>query len=102
MRNGSLRIAGATAAIAIALALTGCTSATPAATPSPTASRAIDTTLTVRPPATITAETAQTETVRLADAMQKLIDPTIVLNTDNHAQLVDKTTTAGSYYAVLR
>ncbi|MCU1414631.1 MAG: hypothetical protein JWN80_1971 [Microbacteriaceae bacterium] len=89
-------------ALAAVLLLAGC-SATPAASPSPTATAKLDKQLIAVMPSTLDATTAQTETVRLANAIQALIPTDLVLHTDDHSQLVAKTDgSGGSYYAVLR
>ncbi|MES2171588.1 MAG: hypothetical protein V4479_12850 [Actinomycetota bacterium] len=89
------------AALILVLALAGCTAA-PAATPGPTVTAKLDKQLIAVMPATLDATTAQTETVRLADAIQALIPADLVLHTDDHSQLVARTDGPGHYYAVLR
>ncbi len=86
----------------LALFLAGCTAAGPASTPSPSATAKLDTQLIAVMPGTLDAPTAQTETVRLADAIQALIPTDLVLHVDDHSQLVAKTGGTGHYYAVLR
>jgi hypothetical protein len=87
--------------LVLVLALAGC-AATSTPTPSGTATAKLDTQLVAVMPATLDATTAQTETVRLADAIQSLIPTDLVLHTDDHSQLVAKTDGSGHYYAVLR
>jgi hypothetical protein len=88
--------------VGLSLVLSGCT-ATPAPKPTPSATAApVDTALKAKPPATLTAASAATETKRLADAMQALIDPSLVVHSDDTAQLVPATTGAGSYYGDIR
>ena len=92
-------------AVAAALLLSGCSAATAKPTPTPTTSVTagpVDAALIVRHPATLDAESAQTETVRLADAMQALLPSDVVQHTEDVSQLVAKTTGTGHYYAVLR
>jgi ABC-type dipeptide/oligopeptide/nickel transport system permease subunit len=89
--------------LAVALLLAGCTAAAP--TPTPTSSTPkfpVDKQLIAVMPSPLDADTAATETVRLADAMQAILPKDVVLGTDNHAQLVAKATGVGHYYAVLR
>jgi hypothetical protein len=88
-------------ALALALALAGC-SATPAANPSPTVTAKLDKQLIAVMPSTFDATTAQTETVRLANAIQALIPTDLVQHVDDTSQLVARTSTTGHYYAVLR
>jgi hypothetical protein len=53
-------------------------------------------------PATLTADTAKTETVRIADAIETIVGPSKIVHVDDHSQLVAATKTTGSYYGVLR
>lgn len=99
-------------ALVSGLLLSGCTgdSDTPAsggdsggagtsATPLPTVE---DSPLMAERPDDFTADTAATETVRVADEIQALIDPSTILNVDDHPELVDSEDGAGQYYGVLR
>jgi hypothetical protein len=90
--------------LVIAVSLCGCvagSSTPPKSTPTPTATSALNTLLPVLP-SKLTAATAKSETVRVADGIDALVANTDILYVDNHAQLVPKTKTAGSYYGVLR
>lgn len=69
------------------------------ATPLPTVE---DSPLMAERPAEFTAETAATETVRVADEIQALIDPSTILNVDDHPELLDSTDGGTQYYGVLR
>jgi hypothetical protein len=89
-------------AAGIAVAAVGCTGAM---TPAPSASA----THTVTPsplspvmPAKLTADTAKTETVRIADAIEDVVGQSNIVHVDDHSELVAATKTAGSYYGVLR
>ncbi|MDQ1571434.1 MAG: hypothetical protein QOF79_2108 [Actinomycetota bacterium] len=53
-------------------------------------------------PKKLTAATAKTETIRIADQIQDLIAKTDIIYVDNHDEVVPATKTAGSYYGVLR
>ena len=53
-------------------------------------------------PDELTEATLSAETTRIAAAVQGLIDPAIIVNVDDHSQLVDKTESAGRYYGILR
>jgi len=50
----------------------------------------------------LTAESAEVETVRVADEIQAQLDPATILFVDDHPQLVDSTSAAGQYFGVLR
>jgi hypothetical protein len=94
-----------------ALLLSGCTGggATPAddsnagagtsATPLPTVQNSP---LMAERPEDFTAETAATETVRVADEIQTLVDPSTILNVDDHPEMLDSADGATQYYGVLR
>jgi hypothetical protein len=53
-------------------------------------------------PGELTAESAEAETVRVADEIQAQLDPATILFVDDHPQLIDSTSTAGQYFGVLR
>lgn len=69
------------------------------ATPLPTVE---DSPLMAERPEEFTADTAATETVRVADEIQALVDPSTILNVDDHPELLDSEDGAGQYYGVLR
>jgi hypothetical protein len=104
-RSGRMRHSVAIAlvvAAGIAVAATGCTGTSApvaSATPSPIAT---DSPLYPVIPATLTADTAKTETVRIADAIQAVVGPSTIVHVDDHSELVAATKTTGSYYGVLR
>lgn len=98
----------------IALALTGCSggakataTASPKVTgttipaPSPSVTAPADSPLRPVVPSTMSAATAEPETVRLADAIDALV-ATSTVYVDDHDQLVAATKSAGSYFGVLR
>lgn len=100
----SFGVAASAGAVALVIALAGCTlvgSNTPAPAASKTASSAL-TALVPTYPAKLTAATAKSGTVAAADAIQKLIASTDIVNVDDKSQLVAATKTAGSYYGVER
>lgn len=97
-----LPIALAAVLIAGCAAITGCTAAAPAAAPTPTQSVPADPALIARFPKDLTADTAKTETVRLAAAIDALLPADIVVHVDDTSQLVAATATAKSYYGVLQ
>lgn len=99
------------AALAGVLALAGCaSSSSPArsaapspANPTPAASAPVTpTAVTPVVPDHLTEASAGTETTRIADAIQALIDPAVVVHVDDHAQLVDRADGKGRYFGVLR
>lgn len=53
-------------------------------------------------PGEFTDVSAQAETTRVADAIQALVDPALIVKVDDHSQLRDKTETDGHYYGILR
>lgn len=95
-----------------ALALTGCTGSSsepvPAdsatADPSPTGPPASVTPTVLTPvmPDELTDASAQAETTRIADAIQALVDPALIVNVDDNSQLRDKTESDGRYFGILR
>lgn len=92
-------------ALAVLIALTGCTTSTDDATPTatPTTSAApTDPELIPVVPVTLDEDSAETETKRIADAIQGLIDPSDIVNVDDHSQVVDATTDVAGYYGVIR
>ena len=86
-------------ALVLLLALTGCTAATPAPAVSTSAAPLIQAVVPVVPD-TLDATTAQTETVRLADAIQTLV--TDIVYVDDHSQLNEATDATAAYYGVIR
>ena len=112
--TGSLRPASLVAILlASFLLLTGCTigdatPATPAAsapapnsTPGPPASAA-PSSVTPVVPDPLTAASITNESTRLAEAIRALIDAVAIVNVDDHAQVVEKTASAGRYYGIIR
>ena len=96
-----MRKAIAIAAIAaVSLALAGCTASDPAPVKS-TASSALSSLQPVVPKK-LTAASAKTATVNLANSIDTLISSPDIVYIDNHAQLVPATKSAASYYGVLR
>ena len=53
-------------------------------------------------PTKLTAATAKTETIRIADQIQDLVAGRDIVFVDRHEKLIAATKTAGSYYGVLR
>jgi hypothetical protein len=111
MRRRAAASAGAVALVAAAaLLLSGCTGsgtsepgATPSATPTPTVSAApADSPLRSVYPDEFTEATSKKESVRLADAVQGLLDASTILYVDDHSQLVDATDDEAEYFGVLR
>ena len=102
-----MRRAALAAAIVAALALGGCTSATPAPNPTgapvpaPTRTTALNALLPTYP-AKLTAATAKSTTVSIVDSIQGLIAKQDMVFVDDHAQFVAATSKTGSYYGVLR
>lgn len=112
----------ATVLLVGALALTGCTAAgagNSSSTPAPTAgstdspdasssspeaeaTATVVSSVTAIVPTEMTEETISAETTRIAAAVQDLIDPALIVNVDDHSQLVDKTESVGRYYGILR
>jgi hypothetical protein len=109
MPRGQFPVVRRLAALAVAAAilasgLTACTSGAPATVPSPTPTESVpaDPALKSQFPSSFTAETAQVESLRLADTIDALLPKNIVLNVAHTAQLVPATTGAGSYFGVLQ
>ena len=88
--------------LAAGLLLTGCAPSTPAPSPSPTQTVIPDPALTSRFPAKYDAESARTETLRLAGALDALLPEDIVANIDSKDQLVPATDTAKAIYGVIQ
>jgi hypothetical protein len=90
-------------AIVLVLALAGCTSTAPApvATSSTPAAPVVQALVPIVPE-TLDAATAETETERLADAIQSLITDTDIIFVDAHAQVIDATDSTEPYYGVIR
>jgi hypothetical protein len=91
------------------LALTGCaSSASPTgperSTPAPTAAPTAPPFSAVIPvlPAEMTQDAVSVESIRIADAVQSLIDPALILNVDDHTEMVDKSTGDGRYFGIIR
>ncbi len=99
--RGIARSAIAAAALALLLAVAGCTASV---TPRPTATETVpaDPALLSTFPDDFTGETARAETVRIADAIVALLPAAIVLNVDNTDRLVPATAASAPYYGVLR
>jgi hypothetical protein len=53
-------------------------------------------------PQPLTEASVSAESRRLADAIQALVDPAVVVNVDDHSQIVDKTDATGRYFGVIR
>jgi hypothetical protein len=95
----------AAALVATALLLPGCTTgdASPTATPTATqATAAFDETVVPDAPATLDEDSAGTEAVRLADAIQALIPTSAIVYVDDHAQYVEASEAGAAYYGVIR
>lgn len=101
MRRGFIAL-GIAISLGVTGALTGCTAEAPQPTPSASETVPADPALAAKLPADYTPATAETETVRLADAIGALLPASIVKHVDNAAQLVPASAAAGSYYGVLR
>jgi hypothetical protein len=102
-RLASMRDRGWALLLAGALLLTGCTSpATVSPAPTATATVPADPALTTHFPDDFTPTTAETETVRVADAIVALLPATIVTHVDSVAQLNPATADGGANYGVLR
>ena len=90
------------------LALAGCTADAPPTTPMPTASTTPPSATILNPElvpqdsAVTTAESAQAETTRLADAIQALLDPATVLSVQDQSQLIPEQDDLLPYYAAYR
>ena len=83
--------------------LAGCASAPPA--PAVTSAAPIPpgiTALKTKFPATFDADAAKTETLRVADAMEALVDKTAIVTVDSHDELIPATSDAAAYYGVIR
>ena len=94
----------AASVVLIALALGGCTAApqssTPA-TPKPAKTSALNSLLPTFP-AKLTLANAKSLTVATADSIQGLVAKPDIVYVDDHTKLIAATSTAGSYYGVLR
>jgi len=88
--------------ITAALLLTGCTATTPTPSPSPSQTAVPDPALTSRFPAKYDADSAKTETLRLAGALDALLPDEIVANIDSKDQLVPATASAKAIYGVIQ
>ena len=107
--------AGKWAAVALVLALSGCTAATSgstdaatsvstpgsAATPAPTNTKAAVPALTAVAPKTLDAASAKKETERIAAAIEALLSPSDIIHIDKHAQLVKDAESAKTFYGSL-
>jgi hypothetical protein len=104
------------AAVAVVLALSGCTavnaangssnatssaSSSASPTPSATSTKAAVPALTAVAPKTLTSASAKKETERLALAIEALLDPSVIVHIDKHAQIVKDTESTGSFYGSL-
>lgn len=117
MRKRLIALATTALAVATVLTLGGCTSASvtlpsplpsassfgsPSGSPSPSASISADAALRPVIPSIFTADAAEKETVRIADAIDSLLPVSMVIHVDNNARLVAATGKSGSYFGVLR
>ena len=96
----------AIAAVAL-LALAGCTSESSAPAPVPTSTTPRNATilnpdLAPQPVDVVTADYATAEGTRLADAIQALVDPAIVVDTGEQSELVPADDDIASYFGILR
>ena len=96
----------AIAAVAL-LALAGCTPEASTSAPVPTSTAPTNTTilnpeLAPQSVAAVTADFATAEGARLADAIQALIDPAIVVDTGGQSELVPVDDDIASYFGILR
>jgi hypothetical protein len=104
-----MRKAALAAVVGAALMLGGCTATAPAPNPTgaqgpspvPTKTTALNALLPVYP-SVLTATTAKSTTVSIADSIQALVAKQSVVYIDDHSQLVPATSKTGSYYGVLR
>jgi hypothetical protein len=104
------------ALLASMILLTGCTggdaspapaTSVPAPTPAPTSTTkptasVAPSALTPVVPDPLTEESITNESTRLAEAIRALIDAAAIVNVDDHAQVVEKTASAGRYYGIIR
>jgi hypothetical protein len=110
----SVRSALVALAISVAVILTGCTAdvedqpetgsptATSTATSAPSLPDDPDSPLRTERAEDFTEEAAALETVRIADEIQELIDPSTILNVDDHPEVLAAEDGTSSYYGVLR
>jgi hypothetical protein len=112
----SLRSTLAALALTATLVVTGCTadsdtdaepgagspSGTGTATSAPSLPDDPDSPLRTTRAADFTEEAAALETVRIADEIQDLIDPSTILNVDDHPEVLATEDGTSSYYGVLR
>jgi hypothetical protein len=87
----------------VVLVLSGCASAVPepqvsSSAPVPAGISALKT----RFPAKFDADSAKAETVRVADALQALIDKATIVHVDNHEELAPADKDKAAYYGVIR
>jgi len=85
----------------VSFALAGCTDA-PSSTSEPAATAAADRPLHPVFPDQFTAASAESETVRVADAVEALLDPSDIVHVDDHAQEVPAQEDSAAYYGVIR
>lgn len=96
-----------------ALVLTGCASSSgpvgrepaasapaPAPAPEATAPAAIEVVPVL--PGQLTLDAMTAESTRIADAIQALIDPVLILNVDDHSELIEASTGDGRYFGIIR
>lgn len=91
--------------LAVSLALGGCSLVGSSKSAAPKSTSTIASALQGLQPAVpskLTAATAKTATVNLANELDSLVASTDVVYVDDHSKLVAATPTAGSYYGVLR
>jgi len=94
-----------TAAVVALLALAGCATETPTPVPVPTTTPSasiLNPELVPQAISAVTADYAAAEGVRLADAIQALIDPAIVLDTGEQSDTVPADDDVSSYFGILR
>jgi hypothetical protein len=101
--------ATATIVLLSTLALTGCaSSASPTgperSAPAPTAAPTAPPVAAVIPipPTEMTEDAVTVESTRIADAVQALIDPALIINVDDHTEMVTKSTGDGRYFGIIR
>jgi hypothetical protein len=94
------------AAAAVVLAVAGCTQETPPPVPVPTDTVSSEVTLVAdlmpRTSSVVTAAEAEVEAIRLANAVQALIEPATILGVDEKAELVPADDDIPAYYGIAR
>ena len=95
----------ATAALVSALVLSGCTATplqSPSLTPPAQSDEMLNSDLQPHPLADASESTAKAEATRLADAMQALIESSMILNIDDQSQLAPADDDIAAYYIAFR